>query len=143
MLVREIMTTSVVSVHMDNTLKQIHKIFQKSKFHHLIVMERNQIMGVISDRDLLKNISPFIDSPMMERRQDRNTLARKAHQIMIRKPVTIGEHMPVSVAIEMMLYSRVSCLPVTGEDGELKGILTWRDLLRHINAQEDDSAQAA
>ncbi len=143
MQVQNIMTRAVVSVHMDDSLQQINDIFNKSKFHHLIVKDGDHIVGVISDRDLLKHISPFIDSPTMERRQDTNTLSKRAHQIMSRKPITVGESMPVTAAIEVLLNSGVSCLPVTGQDRRVTGIVTWRDLLRHINVQDDDSAQAA
>jgi acetoin utilization protein AcuB len=130
LLLRNAMTRDVVAVKMDDTLQHIRAIFLARQFHHVVVTERGRVVGVISDRDLLKNISPFIGQPMMERTQDMNTLSRRAHQIMQRQPVVGYEDMPVTEAVELVLRERVSCLPVVDERIRLRGIVTWRDMLR-------------
>ncbi len=137
MRVGEIMTRSVVTVHMDDPLKRIRDIFDESRFHHLVVTEQGMIVGVISDRDLLKHLSPFVGNAWMEREQDTNTFKRKAHQIMTRAPVLAREDMPVEEAAQILLDKRVSCLPVVTPDRRLCGIVTWRDLLPYCFARQD------
>ena len=56
--VGEIMSSKVVTVEMDDSLEVIRDIFRKVKFHHLIVVDGKKIVGIITDRDLLKAISP-------------------------------------------------------------------------------------
>ena len=87
MRIFDIMTRAVVSVHVDDTLGRIRQIFEESSFHHVLVTRQGKLVGVISDRDLLKHLSPFLGSKWMERTQDRNILSRKAHQIMKRRLV--------------------------------------------------------
>ena len=129
--VGDIMTRKVVTVKLDDTLLRIREIFDECFFHHLVVVKCRQVVGVISDRDLLKNLIPFVDNQWMERRQDVNTLKRKAHQIMRRSPIVTGEKVSVAQATAYLLAQKVTCLPVVDGDDNLRGIVTWRDLLPH------------
>lgn len=133
----DIMTRDVVTVAMDDTLDEIRAIFEQHRFHHLIVTNHGRVVGVISDRDLLKNVSPFLGRPLMERPQDLNTLNRRAHQIMHRALVTGTEDMAVADAATLALDQDVTCLPVVDDRGRLRGIVTWRDLLRHCRYCEE------
>lgn len=134
MLIKDIMTTRVATVSMDDRLSVIKDIFEQARFRHLLVLEEDQLVGVISDRDLFRAISPYLDSEA-EMSRDTETLNRRAHQIMSRQPVTIASHLPVRDGVKIMLEKNVSCLPVL-ENGALVGIISWKDLLRA--ALEDD-----
>lgn len=143
--VADFMTSKVVTVTMDDTVAKIQEIFDESLFHHLVVVKDSKVVGVISDRDLLKNISPFIGSNWMEREQDTNTLKRRAHQIMRRPPIVTLQTTTASDAATKLIQEQVTCLPVVGEDGRLIGIVTWRDLMPHCFAcqQQEDRSDAA
>jgi acetoin utilization protein AcuB len=123
-----IMTRRVVAVEMDDSLRVINGIFTHAKFHHLLVLENKKLMGVISDRDVLKAMSPFLDT-LAERPRDAATLERRAHQIMTRELVTGTSEMDIAEAVQLMLQERVSCLPVLSENGQVEGVVTWKDLL--------------
>jgi acetoin utilization protein AcuB len=127
----EIMTRRVVTVQMDETLAGVRSIFDRNRFHHVLVVRDEKLAGVISDRDLLKNISPFVGSELMERSQDANTLQRRVHQVMTRNPVVGKPEMTVSEATKLVLDRNVSCLPVVDDTMRPRGIVTWRDLLMH------------
>lgn len=128
--VRQLMTDHAVSVDMDASLSRIREVFESSRFHHLVVTEDHKVRGVISDRDLLKHISPFIGNKLMERPSDVNTLRKRAHQIMHRQPVTVKPDMSATDATKLLLEHGVTCLPVVNDHGKLIGIVTWRDLLK-------------
>ncbi len=129
--VEAIMSTHVVTVTMDDSLATIRRLFQEHQFHHLLVVERGELVGIISDRDLLKAISPNIGT-LSETDRDRATLNKRAHHIMTRKPVTVQTTTPIETAAALMLEKNVSCLPVTSGNQGLEGILTWRDILRAL-----------
>lgn len=131
MRVVDIMTSSVVSVGLDDNLATIKQIFDSHGFHHLLVMAEGELFGVISDRDVLRSISPFVDS-VSERTIDAATMKRRAHQIMTRKPVTTRADVAVEVAARRMLEADVSCLPVVDDSGRVVGIVTWHDLMRAV-----------
>ena len=128
MLIKEIMTTRVATVSMDDRLGVIKEIFGQAHFRHLLVLEEEVLVGVISDRDLLRALSPYLDTDA-EMNRDTETLNRRAHQIMSRQPITISPESSLQAASAIMLEQHVSCLPVL-ENGALVGIVSWKDLLR-------------
>ncbi len=124
-----IMTKRVVTVGMDDTLATLWEIFHREKFHHLLVVEDDELRGIISDRDLLKASSPFINT-LAEQKRDLMILRKRAHQIMTRKPITIPKEASWEDASRLMLRENISCLPVVSPNGQIEGILTRTDLLR-------------
>jgi acetoin utilization protein AcuB len=124
-----IMSKRVISITMDDTIAKARELFLEFHFHHLLVLESGRLVGVISDRDLLKAVSPFIGS-LSELDRDRATLNKRAHQIMSRNPITVEAGETVEIAAQRLLKNRVSCLPVVTQDGKVHGIISWRDLLK-------------
>lgn len=124
-----IMTRNPRTVGMDDTLKRMNDIFLTRRFHHLPVVDGNMLVGVISDRDILRASSPFLNT-MGEQSRDVAALQKKAHQLMHRKPVCITADISVDDAVRLLLKENVTCLPVLTSDGCLEGIVTWKDLIR-------------
>ena len=60
MSIDKLMSKNVVTIEMDDSLSVVKEIFDNTRFHHLLVVEAGKLFGVISDRDLLKAISPNI-----------------------------------------------------------------------------------
>ena len=142
----DIMTHPVTTVRMDDSVKTIQRIFEETGFNHLVVKKVKKPVGVISIRDLLRNLSPFIGNALMERPQDLNTLRRCAHQIMHRDLVTVQEDVSLLEAADLLLSRRVTCLPVVDEKRHLHGIVTWRDLLPlcfNCELPQNDTAEDA
>lgn len=127
MTVASIMTRSVVTVALDDTLWTIRKIFNGVKFHHLLVVGEGGLFGVISDRDLLKALSPFVGM-ISEHERDLAIFTKRAHQIMSRKPITVDNGTRIKTAARLLITKNVSCLPVTSSDGNIEGIVTWKDI---------------
>jgi acetoin utilization protein AcuB len=126
---RSLMTPRVVTVELDDPLETVKKIFDSVKFRHLLVVEAGKLCGVISDRDLLRALSPYIGTPS-ETARDAATLKKRVHQIMTRKPVTLPPEATVGDAVRVFLEHRVSCIPVVDATFKPIGIVSWRDLLK-------------
>jgi acetoin utilization protein AcuB len=131
MTVGEIMSTDVVTVMMDDTLKQIRELFAENRFHHVLVLDDTSLVGLISDRDVLEQVSPHADSAVADARA-LNTLQKKAHQIMTRTIVSVTKDMSVEEATQILLKEGISCLPVLSSSKDIDGILTWRDMLKYF-----------
>ena len=129
MTIEDVMTKEVITVDMDTSLKKIHNIFNDKNLHHVIVLENEKIIGIISDRDMFKALSPFLNTAA-EQNRDLNTLKRRAHQIMTRNVTTISKKASLKSTIELVLQKNISCLPVVTPDGQIEGIITWKDLLK-------------
>jgi acetoin utilization protein AcuB len=134
MKVGDIMSTRLVSVHLDDTLEVIKEIFDSAEIHHLLVVTDAELYGIISDRDLLRALSPFIGSNV-ESPRDAATLNKRAHQIMTRKPRTLSPDADIREAIDLLLHEGFSCLPIVDEQQNPVGIVTWRDTLRYLAAE--------
>ncbi len=130
MTVESIMSKKVFKVSMDDTIRTIRKILDNAYFHHLLVMDGNKLVGVISDRDVLKAVSPFIGT-LSEHNYDLVTLNKKAHQIMNHKPITVFKYTSLHEAANIMLDNNISCLPVVSHEGEVEGIVTREDIIRY------------
>lgn len=136
MTVDEIMSKSPVTVGMDDTLLKVKTIFGTSRFHHLIVVEQGKLCGVISDRDLLKFMSPNIGT-VAETTEDIKTLAKKVHQVMTRKPITLKEKAKISDAIKIFNKHSISCIPVVDEEDKPLGIISWRDIFKTLENNQE------
>ncbi|GGW74982.1 CBS domain-containing protein [Alteromonas halophila] len=141
MAVSNIMTTRVVTVHLDDSLATIQALFEETGFHHLVVVDGQRVEGVISDRDLLKALSPFIDT-ISERARDRATLERKAHQIMTREVITLEPADTIVSAVALFNRHGISCIPVVDPRRQLQGILSWRDIMRYVETLVSRKKQA-
>lgn len=133
MIIADIMTPKPVSVYMDTELALIKEIFDNAKFHHLLVEDENDhsLVGIISDRDLLNAISPYLNT-RSETKRDTATLNQRAHQIMSRKPITVSPTCDINTAARKLLDENISCLPVIETNQKIVGIVSWKDLLRKL-----------
>ncbi len=131
MNVEKIMSKGLVTVKLDDTLKVVKEIFDNANIHHLLVVESDRLFGVISDRDMLKAISPNIGT-LSETNRDAITLNKRVHQIMTSKPVTLALDAEISDAIEIFNNHDISCIPVVDDKNKPVGIISWRDIIRAI-----------
>jgi len=129
MNVDSVMSRDVVTVRPDAALMEIRGLLHEKGFNHLLVTEEDDTLcGVISDRDVLKSVSPFLDTYSEEHR-DVKTLSRPASEIMQADPITVTPDTSIKDASQTLLENRVSSLPVV-EGTELVGIVTGKDLLQ-------------
>jgi acetoin utilization protein AcuB len=134
MTVDRIMSRDVVTVSPDTALMDIRKRLQEGGFNHMLVIEDGKLCGVISDRDVLKAVSPFLDT-YSEKHRDVKTLSQPASEIMQRDPITVEPNTSIQEASQTLLDNRVSSLPVVVEE-ELVGIVTGKDMLEYYVSEE-------
>ncbi len=119
MNVASIMTRKAVTVEMDYSIQIIRDIFKNFDFHHILVLENQKLVGVISDRDLIDR-----------EERDTITLDKKAHEIMSRNLITVDVETSIEKASDLLLENNISCLPVISPQGSVEGIVSWKDILK-------------
>ncbi len=118
--VADIMTKKVVTFSPSNSLREAITTISTHQFRHFLVLEDNKsVVGVVSDRDVLRAIN---------RSEDWNTTTLA--NVMTAEPTTVRPDTPLSEAVEQLLKRRINCLPVVDESGRVCGIVTSTDLLR-------------
>ena len=116
MNVASIMTRNVVTVGIDYTIQIIRDILKNFEFHHILVLENQKLIGVISDRDLIDSDTIPID--------------KTAHEIMSRNLITVDVETIIEKASDLLLENNISCLPVISPQGSVEGIVSWKDILK-------------
>lgn len=130
MTIADIMSHDPECVSPDTSLMEIRQLLHQRGFHHLLVVDDGTLVGVISDRDVLRTVSPFLDT-RSETPRDVRTLAKRARDLMRGDPVTVTPDTSAKEAAATLLDRSISCLPVVA-DGTLQGIVTTKDLLAYF-----------
>ncbi len=130
MHVETIMSEPVHCILPEVTLAELREIYTRITYHHLLVARDNQLLGVISDRDVLRMSSPYLDAADATA-HDQSLLETKAQDIMSTTLITAKKDTLIDAAAILLLEHNISCLPVTSKDGAIEGILTWKDMLKY------------
>jgi acetoin utilization protein AcuB len=134
MSLEKIMTTDIISLELDADLSQARAIFSSHKIHHILITNQKILVGVITDRDLYKHLSPTIGTNK-ETHQDNMILTKKIHLIMNRDLVTATPETQVNDSVLLFHDNHISCLPIVNKQFQPIGIITWRDVLKVIAQQ--------
>ena len=135
MSITNLMTRDLTTLDLDSSLNDAKQIFENNKFHHIVVVdESRKVSGLITDRDLFKQLSPSIGTPK-ESRADQVLLRKPVHTIMTRNIVTGTAKLDLYETAFLFHKHRISCLPIVDEKQAIIGIVTWRDLLKVLAAQ--------
>ena len=115
MLVCEIMNKKIITINSNQTLIDAFKIYRATKVGSLIVMENNQLVGIVTERDLIeKSINKNLKSTLIK-------------EIMTSNVVTISSLDTLETALKIMKKNRIKKLPVISSN-KLKGIVTITDI---------------
>ena len=131
MKITKFMRRSIASVNPETTLREIEELMERRRIRHVLVIEKGELLGIISDRDIKKYRSLFAETKAA-REIDEATLRFRAHQIMTRDPITIHEDIRASDAIKLMLEKHISCIPVLDNDDAVIGVVTSSDLMKWV-----------
>jgi CBS domain-containing protein len=118
--VADVMTRKTITLSPHHGIAEAVSLMADRHFRHIVVVDTGgQILGVISDRDILRTLA-----------RTSNWQTKDVSQIMTRDPVTVKRETPLSVAVAKIVAKRINCLPVLDEEDKVCGILTSTDLLK-------------
>ncbi len=124
------MSRKVVSISADDTLRIVREIMEGGSVRHLPVVRRGDLIGVVSQRDLLKaSLSNVMGLPAEE--QSLFLEGVSITEVMSAPPTTIEADASIQEAAKLMADRKIGCLPVMEKD-KFVGIVTETDVLRYI-----------
>jgi CBS domain-containing protein len=134
--VRDVMTTSVVTVDRITPYKEIARLLVDHQISGVPVLTLGRhVAGVVSEADLIAARDESVATRklwtgVLRYGTDRSRLARlTAEKLMTAPAVTIHPDATVAAAAKSMTSHHVKRLPVTDTDGKLVGLVSRRDLL--------------
>jgi CBS domain-containing protein len=126
--IREILTSKPDTVHAiapDATVFQALKLMAEKDIGAVVVMEKDELVGILSERDYARKIILL----------GKSSVETPVRQIMTSHVICISPKQTIEGCMALMTEMRIRHLPVCGEDGKVIGMITIGDL---VKAQIDD-----
>jgi len=116
--VRDLMKTSFAIADKDDTLKEAIIKMSEAKLGHILFVENNKVVAILSDGDLRR--------ALMSKDFD---LEKKAIVFATKNPKTIKESMLASDALSFMEQNKIQLLPVIDEKENVIGVIHIHNLV--------------
>jgi CBS domain-containing protein/mannitol/fructose-specific phosphotransferase system IIA component (Ntr-type) len=135
--VRDIMTQRVHRVLPDTPVSELIELMGRFDLKAVpVVGEKREVLGIVTDRDLLRFLLPQIGQGAAGDRavaapQERSGRDTPVREIMSRSVMCISEEQGLAELASIMVNKDVERLPVVSE-GQLTGFLTRGDILRKL-----------
>ena len=143
--ISEIMKTDVYTVSDEATIKEVLQMLVESKTSGLpIVNAKNQVVGFISDGDIMKFIAKqnprIIDmTSFITVWYDTESIEKKLHDLMelsvmelaTTKLISVDTDYDIDEVAKVLGEKKIKKVPVL-EDGKLAGVISRSDILRYI-----------
>jgi CBS domain-containing protein len=124
--IKEYMNRKVVTVDSGSTAVESSEIMQNNRVGYLIVLERGQPIGIVTERDFVwKVIAKKLDP-----------LKIKVFEFMSAPLISVTPEVSVEDAIMTTAKHNIRKLPVV-QDNIIHGIFTTRDLTRQFKEHQD------
>jgi len=92
----------------------------------LMVLDGEAVAGIITERDFVRRVA----------RMERSSYATTVGDVMTRNLITVGPLDRSRFCMQLMIEKNLRHLPVL-EDGKLVGLLSIRDLVKDVIAEQD------
>ncbi|HEY6881055.1 MAG TPA: CBS domain-containing protein [Polyangiales bacterium] len=127
------MTREVVTVAEEDNLQEVRERLRQHSFHHLPVVDGARLVGLLSQRDVLRASVAGSDQGAFARVREQRYLEQTfVRDVMQTSLVTAKPDDGISQLAQRMLKHRVGALPVVDEQNNLLGIVTENDLVRTL-----------
>ena len=130
MAVGQVVKRKAVIVKPDDTIERVARILSRHKVGSAVVVDDDEIVGVITDRDILDKV--------VAKGRDPKTV--RVHEVMTRNPITIEDDYDISDAIDKMMEKGIRRLLVT-RLGKPVGFVTAADLLAALNSMNSEEEE--
>lgn len=130
MLIRDVMTTNVVTVPSNTSISDAKRIMEAHRIQRLPVVDKGKLVGIVTARRL-ESVSPSKATSLTvwEMTYLLNTTPIK--EIMEKKVVTVSPDTTSEEAVAIAQSNKVGCLVVV-DDGQVVGITTTNDFFYNI-----------
>ncbi len=115
-IVRDIMSTKLVSVGPSATVAEAATVMGERHVGSALVMDGESLVGIFTERDIVRALSQDFDAP-----------GHPVSHWMTKEPKTITAEAPVEQALETMLSGGFRHIPVV-EDRGVVGMVSMRDV---------------
>ncbi len=122
--IKKIVNTHVVFVLPTDTMQRVEDIFATMHIHHVLVLENEALVGVISKSDLL---NVYTETANERKVVDREKII--ASELMTPDPIVLDIDDTIGLAADIFLSNKIHSIPIVN-GSKLAGIITNHDLIK-------------
>lgn len=130
--VSTIMSSDVKTVSSEDSLMTVKELFDKHDFHHIPVVDDNQVMGILSKSDFLFFLRGYTTNEIDRFIEATKLRAFKVAEVMKTEVISLEPEDTIKQALTIFEENKFHCIPITKEE-ELKGIVTPLDVIKALN----------
>lgn len=131
MFIDKSMTRKVITIRPEAGIIEAREKMDKHNIRHLpVVDEDNNVLGIISDRDIRSALPSVFSASLEEPAERERILGLTVGDVMTEDMITFTPHDTLTDALLMMHKTKKGAFPIVDWDGKLKGIISIRDLIR-------------
>ncbi len=128
MLVKDVMKTQLVTLNADSKLGFANDIMYLGRIRHLPVVKGEDIVGILTQRDLYRSSLTSILTNWKENKEFLDSI--KVSEVMTKNVVTVAPDAKIEEAAQIMIDKKVGALPVVRDKNKLVGLITETDVLQ-------------
>ncbi len=132
-LVSQLMTREVFTLHPKDPMSKARELFEAHLFHHLPVVEEDQVVGIISKSDYAKLLHGFTLFQTRSSETYNEAVFRSilVGEVMSSPVITLNPDDTLELAARIFRENLFHALPVVDKRSRLLGMLTPYDLLEY------------
>jgi len=129
MLVKNWMSKPVITVDVDDSMEKTIKLLKKHNIKMLPVLEKNKLVGILTDRDLKR--ASASDATTLDIHELLYLLSKiRVKNIMTKDPITVPSDYTVEETADVLLKNKISGVPVVNHNKKVVGVITQTDLFK-------------
>ncbi len=134
--VGQIMSTPVITVAPDDTMKKVQDIFRMNNIHHIPVAVNGKVVGIISKSDYLRLLHGFTLFKTEKSTEYNDAIMRSllVDEVMTKQVATLEPEDTLEIAAGFFRENLFHALPVVSK-GRLVGIITTFDLINYAYSE--------
>lgn len=147
MLIKDIMTSNVMTVREDDTVEKCANLLST---HHLsglpVVDENNYVTGIITEGDLIRRASRikgpaflellggiiYLEDPNKFLDDVKRSMSHTVKNVMSDDVTTVRPDVEVEAAATLLVRKKIKRLPVVDEQEKLIGIVSRKDIMNYL-----------
>jgi CBS domain-containing protein len=122
------MKTQLVTLNADSKLGFANDIMYLGRIRHLPVVQGENIVGLVTQRDLYRASLTSILTSWNENKEFLDAIT--VSEVMSKNVSTVSQNVTVEEAAQIMIDKKVGCLPVVEGKNKLIGLVTETDILQ-------------
>lgn len=118
-LAKDLMSSPVDCLNQEDSLQVLLEHMSKYKFRHFPIVDgKNALVGIVSDRDVIRVIN--------------NEKSIKIKEFMSTEVLTALDSTRIQDIAKIMLHERINCLPIIDDQHIIVGIITQTNILNYV-----------